>query len=166
MRDLGPAKIISAQECTAARDTVDYQSLAHIHAASFRSPPPWSADSLRASLDSRYSYLIQTCDPEGHTLGFLIGQTIAGEAELLTIAVLPKARRSGLGRKLLNQFLDHSINQSVSSYFLEVSAENPSAIALYESAGFTRQGLRKAYYRDPEGKRIDALVMTRVKTAC
>ena len=33
--------------------------------------------------------------------GFLLGRAVAGEAELLTIAVAPEARRLGLGRKLV-----------------------------------------------------------------
>ena len=45
--------------------------------------------------------------------------------------------------------------------FLEVSAENPAAIALYDLAGFRTEGRRRGYYAPPQGARIDALVMAR-----
>jgi ribosomal-protein-alanine N-acetyltransferase len=41
-------------------------------------------------------------------------------------------------------------------YTLEVRISNVAAIALYESLGFARRGLRRGYYTD---NREDALVM-------
>jgi ribosomal-protein-alanine N-acetyltransferase len=41
---------------------------------------------------------------------------------------------------------------------LEVRAGNREALALYESLGFRRVGVRRGYYRDPAE---DALLMTR-----
>ena len=40
------------------------------------------------------------------------------------------------------------------SLFLEVGADNPAALALYAGLGFTRVGMRKAYYNGG-----DALVL-------
>lgn len=93
--------------------------------------------------------------------GFLLGRAVAGDAEVLTLAVAPEARRRGLGRKLVARFLYQARLRGAGSAFLEVSAENAAAIALYESAGFAAAGRRKGYYATPEGERIDAIVMWR-----
>lgn len=127
--------------------------LAGLHAASFTAPPPWSAGEIAGFLALPHAFLIAR--PEG----FLIGTAIAGEAELVTLAVAPEARRCGLGRALLAAFLTEARARSAQSVFLEVSAENPAAIALYESHGFQRNGLRRGYYRQPNGQAIDAIMM-------
>ena len=70
-------------------------------------------------------------------------------------------RRLGLGRKLVARFVYQARLRGAQRAFLEVSAENAAARALYDSAGFAVAGRRKGYYVTPEGGRIDALVMTR-----
>ena len=132
------------------------EALAALHARCFRAPPPWSAaDFARFTADPLAFLLV-----EGDA-GFLLGRAVAGEAELLTLAVAPEAGRRGLGRQLVARFLYQARLRSAETAFLEVSAENPAAIALYESAGFQGAGLRRGYYADPQGRRIDALVLSR-----
>ena len=130
--------------------------LAALHHRCFASPPPWSEADFVGSTADPLAFLLF----EGDT-GFLLGRAVAGEAELLTLAVAPESRRLGLGRKLVARFIYQAQLRGAEQAFLEVSAENPAAIALYESAGFTASGRRRAYYATPEGERIDALVMTR-----
>jgi ribosomal-protein-alanine N-acetyltransferase len=93
--------------------------------------------------------------------GFLLGRAVAGEAELLTLAVAPEARRLGLGRKLVARFLYQAQLRGAVRAFLEVKADNAAAVALYESAGFTPAGRRRGYYRSADGTRTDALVLAR-----
>ena len=132
------------------------ETLAALHARVFRTPPPWTAADFAGVVADPLSFLLIEGDS-----GFLLGRAVAGEAELLTLAVAPEARRRGLGRKLVARFLYQSRLRGAERAFLEVSAENVAAIALYESAGFTRAGLRRGYYQTPEGDRIDALVLAR-----
>lgn len=132
------------------------EQLAALHARCFRSPPPWStADFAGLSADPLAFLLV-----EGDA-GFLLGRAVAGEAELLTLAVAPESRRLGLGAKLLSRFLYQARLRGAEQAFLEVSAQNAAAIALYESQGFARSGRRRLYYATPEGGRVDALVMSR-----
>jgi ribosomal-protein-alanine N-acetyltransferase len=132
------------------------EALATLHARAFRSPPPWSAAVFAGFLADPLAFLLVEGDA-----GFLLGRAVAGEAELLTLAVAPDARRRGLGRKLLARFLYQARLRGADRAFLEVAADNPAAIALYESAGFAKVGSRRAYYLTPDGQRVDALVLAR-----
>lgn len=88
--------------------------------------------------------------------GFVLWRAAAGEAEILTIAVLPPWRRGGLGGRLLDRALCASAEAGAEVMFLEAAADNVAALSLYEKRGFVRVGLRKAYYGDK-----DAVVMRR-----
>ena len=135
----------------------DLSELARIHAACFTgtAPRPWPEEEIAGLLSLSYVFLLN--EPGG----FLLGQAIAGEAEILTLAVAPEARRQGLARRLVTEFLREAAARGSDSAFLEVSTENAPAIALYEAAGFTKAGLRRGYYDSDTGAKIDALVMSR-----
>lgn len=136
------------------------EALAALHARCFRTPAPWSGADFAGFLADPLAFLLVEGDA-----GFLLGRAIAGEAELLTVAVAPEARRRGLARQLVTRFLYQARLRGAEAAFLEVSAENAAAITLYESVGFSPSGLRRGYYRTPEGARIDAVVMTRALAA-
>jgi ribosomal-protein-alanine N-acetyltransferase len=130
--------------------------LAALHARCFRSPPPWSSADFASFTADPLAFLLVEGDA-----AFLFGRAVAGEAELLTLAVAPESRRLGLGAKLLSRFLYQARLRGADQAFLEVSARNAAAIALYESQGFALSGRRRDYYVTPEGSRVDALVMSR-----
>ena len=88
--------------------------------------------------------------------GFSLYRTIAGDAELLLLAVSPAVQSQGVGRLLLNQFLKEAKKSGANRIHLEVREGNP-AIALYRSAGFEAMGRRRNYYRGQSGKQHDAL---------
>lgn len=90
-----------------------------------------------------------------------MGRVIADEAELLTLAVAPPARRQGLGRGLLAHFLDEARRRGATRAFLEVAADNGPACALYQAGGFAEDGRRRGYYRGPDGVVVDALLLSR-----
>lgn len=93
-------------------------------------------------------------------LGFALSRTAAGESELLLLAVSPDHRRRGVGRSLLDRFIDRARSDGARRVHLEVRDGNP-AVAMYESAGFSRAGLRRSYYRGRDGRRFDALTFAR-----
>ena len=93
--------------------------------------------------------------------GFVMGRAAAGEAELLTLAVQPDARRQGTGRHLVQAFLTEATARGADTAFLEVAAGNMAAIRLYERSGFTLAGRRKAYYSTHSGQAEDALILSR-----
>lgn len=132
--------------------------MAALHAACFTTPRPWSETEIDALL----------CDPLVFCLtepaGFLLGRAVAGEAELLTLAVDPAQRRAGAGRRLVAGFLAAAAERGAESCFLEVAAGNTAARALYTGAGFAVAGTRRGYYRHPSGGAEDALIMVRATT--
>ncbi len=130
----------------------DLVQWATVHAACFSTPRPWSATEIAALLASPTVFAF------GDSRGFLIGRAVAGEAELLTLAVDPPARKQGLGLQLVQEFLATSRKLGANSAFLEVSAANPDAIALYHRVGFARAGQRRGYYTAPDGQKFDALI--------
>jgi ribosomal-protein-alanine N-acetyltransferase len=93
-------------------------------------------------------------------LGFSLFRTVAGESELLLIAVLPNEQRRGVGALLLDHFLDRAREDGVSRVHLEVREGNP-AMAMYRSAGFSPVGRRRNYYHAANGKRYDAITLSR-----
>jgi tRNA threonylcarbamoyl adenosine modification protein YeaZ/ribosomal-protein-alanine acetyltransferase len=93
----------------------------------------------------------------GTVYGFVQFQWVAGEAEINTICVSPNYRRQHFGTDLLLGLLAHLRSMNTAKVFLEVSAHNTAAIALYKSHGFANTGLRKAYYADGS----DAITMVR-----
>jgi len=128
--------------------------MAQLHAESFTLPAPWSQAELQATIASPFTFALTR--PQA----FLLAQVVAGEATLLTIAVAPTARRLGLGRALVAEFLAQSRQRQASSAFLEVAETNQAARTLYIAAGFTPTGRRKGYYR-AAGQSVDAIMMGR-----
>jgi ribosomal-protein-alanine N-acetyltransferase len=95
---------------------------------------------------------------DGQTDGFALWRTVAGEAELLTIAVRADRRRHGRGGALLAAVIGQTRLGAAQDLFLEVGADNAAARSLYSQAGFVEVGRRADYYRRGTGF-ADALVL-------
>jgi ribosomal-protein-alanine N-acetyltransferase len=87
----------------------------------------------------------------------VLARAVADEAEVLTLAVAPPARRQGMAAALLDAVCDEAARRGAHVLHLEVSTANAAARALYARAGFHVSGNRRAYYADG----TDALVMSR-----
>ena len=125
--------------------------LAGLHALAFSAP--WDAAAFEALLGQAGVLAIEV--PEG----FILIRSVADEAEILTLAVDPAARRQGLGTRLVREGALASAARGATRLFLEVADDNHAALALYARAGFTEAGRRRGYYARPEGGRQDALIL-------
>jgi RimJ/RimL family protein N-acetyltransferase len=76
----------------------------------------------------------------------------------LGLMVAATHRRRGVGRRLLVQAVAWAREAGVSKLELHVFPWNAPAIALYESFGFEREGLRRRHYIR-EGEPVDAILM-------
>jgi ribosomal-protein-alanine N-acetyltransferase len=131
-------------------------TLADLHDRAF--DRPWSADEFEALLKGpgAFAVLGEANEPRG----FILCRAVADEAEVLTVAVDPAARRRGWGAALVEMAVGIAREAGALEMFLEVASDNLAAIKLYETTGFQRVGLRKGYYPHADGAK-DAVVMRR-----
>lgn len=88
--------------------------------------------------------------------GFAVAKRILDVCELESIAVDERARRRGVGRRLLDAVIAWARSEGARRVQLEVRSGSVAAIRLYERAGLRAEGRRRAYYRHPEE---DAVLM-------
>ena len=129
--------------------TLTPADLAALHARCFTLPRPWSEAEFRELLAMSDTFLLHRPD------AFLLGRSLAGEAELLTLAVAPEDRRRGAARLLTGEFAATSRRTGALTAFLEVAEDNRPARALYAAAGWHEAGRRRGYYAPG----LDAIVM-------
>jgi tRNA threonylcarbamoyl adenosine modification protein YeaZ len=134
----------------------DLGTLASLHALCFTQG--WSARSIGQLLGTPGAFAL-VAEAGGVACGFIVVRAAADEAEILSIGVVPPARRSGTGRKLVSAGAEKARNVGAATLFLEVARENEAARALYAASGFAEAGLRPGYYREPGAKPEDALVL-------
>jgi ribosomal-protein-alanine N-acetyltransferase len=97
---------------------------------------------------------------DGRVVGFALSRAIAGEAELLLLAVKRDAQRRGIGALLLDNFVAAARSRRAERLHLEVRDGNP-AVTLYKQAGFREVGRRRNYYNGCDGQLFDALTLAR-----
>ncbi len=124
--------------------------LAALHGRCFSQPRPWSAREFEQLLMDPHAFLLTH-----NRDGLLMGRVVADEAEMLTLAVEPEARRMGIARQLVLEFGVRARDLGAKNAFLEVAATNTPARMLYRSLGWRETGLRRRYY----GPHIDAVTM-------
>ena len=128
-------------------------AIAALEAACFDAP--WSIADLRSLLDGGLAR-VWTAGSSTDVVGAAVLRIVAGEGELLRIAVHPERQRQGVGRALLRAVLSAGADACPLGVHLEVRASNGAARRLYEREGFVEQGRRRDYYGAP---REDAVLM-------
>ena len=117
-------------------------------------PHPWSESQFLESV-SRHHCLVLSL--EAQIIGYTVYTIVAGEAEILNVAIHPNYQGKGYGRQLL-EYLMSIVSEQAERFFLEVRASNHSAIHLYQDVGFVEICLRRNYYQTSSGPE-DAIVM-------
>ena len=97
---------------------------------------------------------------EGELAGFAITRIVAGESELLLLAVDPEHRRRGAASALMRDWFLICEDRGVEMAFLEMREDNPARF-LYEAFGFVAAAVRKSYYRGADGIVRNAVTMKR-----
>lgn len=133
--------------------------IARLHGQLFS--PAWSEESVFAMLDHPAStaFLAVYSGPPRTSIGFVLAQLAADEAEILSIGVLPDWQRQGIGRRLVDGVARAVQRAEAKSLYLEVAADNDAALSLYSRAGFLGTGLRRGYYERPGSAPVDALTL-------
>ena len=101
--------------------------------------------------------LVATSETEaGRVIGFVIARCATAEWEIENVVVAPEKRNRGVGIKIIRELLLLAQSEGATSVLLEVRESNLAARRLYEKLGFSQQGRRSNYYREPEE---DALLL-------
>lgn len=140
----------------------DAATLSRIHGEAFARQ--WG-DGEFASLVSQASVFGYIACPEGRArdkaAGFVLCREAAGEAEILSIAISSRSRRTGLGWRLMRSAIQEAVRRGAEEMFLEVDETNVGAVALYTRLDFVKVGERRGYYANGDTGRTTALVMRR-----
>ncbi|MCS7140137.1 MAG: ribosomal protein S18-alanine N-acetyltransferase [Candidatus Nezhaarchaeota archaeon] len=83
------------------------------------------------------------------------GMTVNAKGHIISLAVLPHARRKGIAKKLLREAIEAISSKEVEEVYLEVRVSNIPAVNLYKKLGFKIVKRVPGYYADGE----DAYVM-------
>ena len=118
----------------------------------------WSRSQCAGILPLSGVTLLVARDDLGKVRGFALQRTVAGESELLLLAVHRHAQRRGIGGKLLDHFVDTGRASGVTRLHLEVRDGNPATF-MYRGFGFVPEGRRINYYRGSDGRLFDAVTM-------
>lgn len=89
--------------------------------------------------------------------GFICFRNVGDESELLHLCVHPQHRRQGVGKRLMQFYIDFCIQRGIHSFFLEVDPSNQPALHLYQGLSYKPLKVRKGFYQG----RWNGLVMGR-----
>lgn len=122
---------------------------------------PWSMELLEACLENPLDRIwVLDIEPESESESEIAAycnfRVIAGEGELMRIAVRPRLRGRGYARNLMETLAADARDSRTMAVTLEVRASNLSAVSLYKSCGFQVEAVRRDYYTHPVE---DALIM-------
>lgn len=124
-------------------------------------PTPWTRRSYEFELErnpASEQWVIEAWveHDEWSVVAYSVCWRLGDEVHVANLAVAPKFRRRGLGRRLLHHVLGRAADKGIKSATLEVRSGNQAAQALYSSFGFEVVGRRKRYYSN---NHEDALLM-------
>lgn len=121
---------------------------------------PWTRDNFIDSLAAGYlAEVLQA--PDVGLLGYYVALAGVDELHLLNLTVAPAHQGQGHGQRLLDRVEQRCIDCLLPSLWLEVRASNERAQSMYRRRGFAAVGLRRNYYPAPQGRREDAVLMSR-----
>jgi [ribosomal protein S18]-alanine N-acetyltransferase len=119
---------------------------------------PWSKNIFIKEIENYFShcFVIKTGEPPHQlVIGYICFRNVKDESELLNLCVHPQYRQLGIGKKLMEYYMDYCSRKGIKTFYLEVNSSNGSAIHLYQCFSYQSFGMRKKFY---QGK-LDALLM-------
>lgn len=131
----------------------DFDALYAIEEACFKPPFRFPRSYMR-QLVSDPETATWVAEQQSSMAGFAIVEWGEGKqgpvAYIQTLEVLPSHRGQGIGSELLRRMESSARAAGAQSIWLQVDAENASAIRLYSSHGFILKGREENYY--PQGR--------------
>ena len=123
-------------------------------------PIPWRKDSFEEELKNILAtYLVAKLDNK--VIGYIGMWFVMDECHITNVAVASTYRRMGVASKLIKEMLKLCKENQIAYIMLEVRETNLPAQKLYESFDFIKDGIRKNYYKNPDGTFENAVLMTK-----
>jgi ribosomal-protein-alanine N-acetyltransferase len=119
---------------------------------------PWSLNMFIEEIRNPFAscfVMKREGEPRERVIGFICFRNVSVESELLNIGVHPDWRRLGIGKKMMQFYIDSCSRAGIKTFYLEVNSSNRSAINLYRYFSYQSFGRRKHFYQG----RFDALLM-------
>ena len=136
----------------------DLEGIYEVEKQSF--PIPWPISSFEEELKNLLATYLVVKD-ENKIIAYIGMWFVMDECHIMNIAVLPDYRRQGIATSLIQEMFKLCQEHETHYVMLEVRKENLSAQNLYKKFGFTEEVVRKEYYKNPDGTREDAIVMSK-----
>lgn len=114
---------------------------------------PWSENALELFLTEK---AFCVCCFEEKLVSYCTLIMVLDEAQIVNVATSKEFRSKGYAKSVLEAVLCECRDRNIKFISLEVRESNIPAISLYQSLGFTVEGNRKDFYKNP---RENALVM-------
>ncbi len=80
---------------------------------------------------------------------------VAGEAQIMNLAVLPEYRRNGVADALMQALFTAARERNCDIITLEVESGNEGAISLYKKHNFIVSGRRKGFYNGKDALNME-----------
>lgn len=115
---------------------------------------PWSEQALELFL--KENAFCVACYENDELASYCTVMTVLDEAQIINVATDNKYKRQGCGADVIKSVLEECTERALKMVSLEVRESNVPAITLYKNFGFSIEGKRKDFYKNP---RENALVM-------
>ena len=132
----------------------DFETLCRIDRECFPPGIAYSPVELAYYLNRRVAITL-IGERDGAIAGFLVADSRRGRGHIVTIDVLPTARRTGLGSQLITAAEERLRAAGCSIVSLETAVDNHAALAFYKRHGYSVVGTIPRYYQGS----LDALKM-------
>lgn len=109
---------------------------------------PWTLQGFENSLNQGLNYIF--CSEQGSPLGYVCLLPVLDEAHILNFCVSPNFQKRGVGKAALLKLKEKLSASNFNIIFLEVRESNEAAQRLYAQNAFSKDGVRKNYYRSLE----------------
>ena len=123
----------------------DLTSIINIEKAVYNKPY-WNVAMLKKLFIDSVIETVWVIENQKKIIGFLIEQRCDNEINLLNVAIDRPFQNKGIGKKLINHYLD--LISGNCSVFLEVNKTNIIARKIYSDLNFKNIDMRKNYYND------------------
>jgi len=135
----------------------DFETLWKIDQACFTQGISYTRRELAFYIARKRGFTL-VAERDGRIVGFVVvDRERGGQGHVITIDVLPVARRSGLGSRLMAAAEEHLRALGCLAVFLETAVDNAAALAFYKRHGYSIIHTIPRYYLDS----VDALVLAK-----